>query len=320
LDDLRLKVFSELADMELWQLRTFAAVAKNLHFTRAAEDLNLSQPAVSQQIKSLETEIGESLFLREKDGICLTQAGKTMYEHANKILDIADELKLEVSENKDVLAGEIILGAVTRGLGNPFGRFYAKFKKKYHDIEIVFQAEQVFEAVAEKVRNGTIDIGLVNQEPDLDLSGLIVMPYGEFKLFFVAGENHPLARAKEVDVKDLEVLEWIVFEPGQRLRIKIDNYFIQVGITPSDIYSTNEGSLIKTMVEKNNKVSLLPEWGVYEELQTGKIVRLKVKGFDCKTQVNMIWKANRRTKTMSAVINYLLKDAMDGISLELGKT
>ncbi|NJM52659.1 MAG: LysR family transcriptional regulator, partial [Blastocatellia bacterium] len=80
--------------MELWQLRTFSIVAKTLHFTRAAEELNLSQPAVSHQIKSLEAEIGEPLFLRDKEGVSLTKAGQTMYQHATKILDIADELRL----------------------------------------------------------------------------------------------------------------------------------------------------------------------------------------------------------------------------------
>ena len=79
--------------MDLWQLRTFSIVAKTLHFTRASEDLNLSQPAVSHQIKALEEEIGEPLFLRSNEGVLLTKAGQTMYEHVEKILECSPRIE-----------------------------------------------------------------------------------------------------------------------------------------------------------------------------------------------------------------------------------
>ena len=162
--------------MQLWQLRTFSAVAKNLHFRRAAEELNLSQPAVSHQIKSLEDEIGEPLFLREKDGIFLTKTGQTMYEHANKILNIADEMRFEIRENEEFLNGKLFLGVVTRGLSHTFLEVYKEFKKIYPQIEVTFQIENKFDDVIEKIRAGSIDIGLISHIGEL--KGLVSIPYG----------------------------------------------------------------------------------------------------------------------------------------------
>jgi DNA-binding transcriptional LysR family regulator len=300
--------------MELWQLRTFSAVAKNLHFTRAAEELNLSQPAVSHQIKLLETEIGEPLFLREKDGILLTKAGKTMYEHAAKILDLADEMKVEIRNHNDTLTGKIVLGVATRGLGNPIPLLYKRFKKVHQDIEIGVQNEYKLEHLVENVKNGTIDIGMVPH--DMDLSGLVVMPYGEYEILLVVGKDHDLAKKIDVTIEDLQNLDWVTFEAGNRLRLSSRDYVAKVGIVPKTVYETNDGSIIRTMVVHDNKISLLPEWGIFEELQDGKIIPIRIKDFQYKIQINLIWKGSRRTKIMTAVLNYLLESKLEGIDLK----
>lgn len=299
--------------MELWQLRTFSVVAKNLHFTRAAEELNLSQPAVSHQIKLLEEEIGEPLFLREKDGVLLTKAGHTMYQHATKILDIAEEMRLEIRENEDVLSGKIVLGVATRGLGNPFPIFYKDFRKIYHDIEIIVQNEYKLEDVVEKVRKGVVDIGMVSHT--LDLSNLVVMPYGEYELILVVGKDHPLAEKGEINSEELKNQKWVMFEPGNRLRTSTDDYLTKIGVKPKNIYETNDGALVRSMIEYDNKISLLPEWGIFEELRDEKFIKIKVKGMNYRVQVSLIWKTSRRSKLMSAVITYLLGEKMEGLDL-----
>jgi DNA-binding transcriptional LysR family regulator len=300
--------------MELWQLRTFCVVAKTLHFRRAAEELYLSQPAVSHQIKALEEEIEEPLFLREKDGVKLTQAGETMYLHAVKILDIADEIHTEIRENKDVLSGKIVLGYVTRGLGNPFALHYENFKENYRDIDLFFQNEYRLENIVEKVKKGEIDIGVVSH--NLDHSGLTMIPFGEYEMILVVGKNHRLAGENEVTAADLADEEWILFEPENRLRESSDEFMKKAGIAPQNIFETNDGSLIRSMVVNSNKISMLPEWGVFEELKDQKIFRLKIKDVDCKLRICLIWKASRRTKTMSAVITYLLEKQMEGFTLD----
>ncbi|MDQ3061861.1 MAG: LysR family transcriptional regulator, partial [Acidobacteriota bacterium] len=102
--------------MELWQLRTFRAVAENLNFTKASEQLFLTQSAVSHQIKSLEAEFGVPLFIRGKRGVLLTDAGKTALLYAIKILDEAEEMREFVAGRERALAGRVRVAAATQAL------------------------------------------------------------------------------------------------------------------------------------------------------------------------------------------------------------
>src|ERR1051325_8059553 len=100
--------------MEMSQLRTFRAVAETLNSTRAAERLNLTQSAVSHQIKALETELGEPLFIRAKRGVILTAAGKVALEYAVRILDEAEEMKEKVAGREKALTGRVRVAAATQ--------------------------------------------------------------------------------------------------------------------------------------------------------------------------------------------------------------
>lgn len=297
--------------MQLWQLRTFSAVAKNLHFRRAAEELNLSQPAVSHQIKSLEDEIGEPLFLREKDGIFLTKTGQTMYEHANKILNIADEMRFEIRENEEFLNGKLFLGVVTRGLSHTFLEVYKEFKKIYPQIEVTFQIENKFDDVIEKIRAGSIDIGLISHIGEL--KGLVSIPYGEYELLLTVGKNHPFAEKGEISIDELAKQEWVLFEPGNKLRETIENILREEGIPLKIGYETNDATIVRQMIMHDNKISFVPEWGILEDLQEGKLVKVKIKGKKYKVQVYLVWKASRRTKVMSATLSFLLEETLQGI-------
>lgn len=299
--------------MDLWQLRTFCIVAKNLHFTRAAEELNLSQPAVSHHIKALEKEIGEPLFLREKDGIWLTPIGETFYEHATKILDIVDELEFEIREKKPSLAGKLIIGGITRGLNNPFITFYEQFKKKYPELELLYQNEYDLEGLVKKIRSKEIDIGLLSYVEDLN--GLSILPYGNFEMLLVAGKNHHLNNKKKVTIDDLRNEDWVMFESTHRLTISCQKLFRELEFVPKSIYETNDGSLIRTMVSRNEKIALLPEWGVFEDLQDGKLAVIDVAELRFKRQLNLIWRPDQGPRVFPTVITSMLEEEIEGIKL-----
>lgn len=296
--------------MHLWQLRTFSVVAKNLHFTRASEELNLSQPAVSHQIKSLEKEIGEPLFVRDKDGVFLTKAGQTMYEHAEKILDIAEELSIEIKESKDALSGELVIGAIIQGLNSPFPHLYKGFKKKYKDIELVFQGEKCPEDVANKIRSGELDLGVIGRV--YDLSGLGIMPFGEFQFVCVVAIDHPLTQKKQITNGDLQNQEWVMLKSPSRLRLWAKEALAKVGINPDKIMEINDGSVIRSMVANSEKISLLPEWGVFEDINDGKLVPIEIGGLETKIELIVAWKIGHKSKPINALLTYLLEEQFEG--------
>ncbi len=273
----------------------------------------MSQPAVSHQIKSLEDELGEPLFIRDKDGIVLTKVGKTLFEHATKILDIADEMRMEIEDNVDSLSGKVVLGVATRGLGNPLAVFIEEFRETHNRINLTIHNEYEIDDIIRGVRNGKIDIGMV--VPGFNYDGLELIPYGEYERWIVVGRNHPLATHEKVTIEDLQNQDWVTFEPKNFTRATIREFVKKFGIVSKTVFETNDGALIRSMVTNGNKISILPEWGIYEELKDGRIIALKVKEFRSKTRVELVWRKNRRTKSMSAVLTSLLKEKLEGIHL-----
>ena len=111
--------------MELYQLRTFAAVAEESHLTRAAERLHLSQPAVSGHVKALESELGVRLFERTSTGMALTTAGSELLEHARRVLSAADDVKRAAQQMQGDVAGILRVGTVADPEANRLGELLA---------------------------------------------------------------------------------------------------------------------------------------------------------------------------------------------------
>lgn len=243
--------------MELSQLNTFAVVAKTLHFTRAAEVLHITQPAVSQQIKSLESELGYQLFYRGKSEIYLTDAGKILLEYANKILDNVDEMKAKLNEIDFKIPASLKLATVTNSInGIVFVVLQGLYRKKYKNFEIQFVSANSSEEVLELLLNREIDIGFLRE--GVSSPQLVQFPFVSTEFSFVVGEKSQLAEKDSIELNDLLKEEWVLFEKTNGFRIVIENYFERIGFHPSKILETNDSSFLMEMIRLGNKISLLP--------------------------------------------------------------
>src|SRR5918912_643828 len=148
--------------MELSQLRSFRVVAETLNFTRAAERLHLTQAAVSHQIKALETELGEPLFIRAKRGVKLTQAGETALEYAERILDDTEALRERISGRERALAGHVRAAAATQAFVHLFAALFESFMREHPSIELSFRTTASTEQTVEDILNGTADVGFAS--------------------------------------------------------------------------------------------------------------------------------------------------------------
>ena len=216
-------------------------------------------------------------------------------------------------EGRETMSGELVIGAATQGLNNPFPTLYKGFKKKYRDIKLVFQREESPESVADKIRSGDIDLGILGKINDL--SGLGVLPYGEFEFVCVAAKGHPLTQKKQIINKDLQNQEWILLKSPSRLRLWAKEALEKVGIQPDKIMEINDGSLIRSMVANSEKISLLPTWGVFEDIRDGKLVPIDIEGLEKKIGLIIAWKIGYKTKTLDALLTFLLEEKMEGIEL-----
>ncbi|HEX9918539.1 MAG TPA: LysR family transcriptional regulator, partial [Pyrinomonadaceae bacterium] len=213
----------EFNEMEMAQLRAFRVVAETLNFTRAAERLHLTQAAVSHQIKALETELGEPLFIRLKRGVKLSQAGEAALEYTERILDDAEALRERVSGAERALAGRVRAAAATQAFVHLFASLFESFMRARPNIELSFRTTVSTEQTVADVLTGATDVGFASlpvYSPALQVTELF-----EDELVLVVGGGHRLAVSGAATVKEIERERLIMFERGTSIRRTTEDFF-----------------------------------------------------------------------------------------------
>jgi len=273
--------------MELGQLRTLRAVAETLNFTRAGEKLGLTQSAVSHQIKALEAELGEPLFVRTKRGVLLSEGGRAALEHAVRILDEAAALRARLPGAEGEPGGRVRAAAATQAFVHLFAGLFEAFVKGHPRIELTFRTTVSTDQTVADILNGAAEVGfaaLPVYSPSLQVRELF-----EDELVLVAGPDHAFAGQRTVSVADIAAARLVLFERGSSIRRATDAFFHELGIRPALALESNDTYFVKLMVEHGLGVSLLPAWAVREEVAAGRLVRRPIAGHRLRRSVSMIF-------------------------------
>ena len=285
-------------------MRTFCEIADTLNFTKASERLNLTQSAVSHQIKALEDELGVKLFLRGKRGVKLTDAGRSAVESSRKILDEAESMRQQVAGREQALAGSVRVAAATQALVYLFAPLFEDFMDSHDSVELVFRTTANTEQTIGDVLEGLVDVGFASMavySPTLETIELF-----SDELMLVVGKKHGLAAKKEVSISELEKERWVLFERGASIRRATDDFFKKVQVKPEKALESNDTYFVKLMVEHGLGVSLMPSWAVREEVKTGKLAQVRVKGHELKRSVAMVSLKGLKSAPIRAFIEYML--------------
>lgn len=194
------------------QLEYFQAVARELHFTRAAEALHIAQPALSQQIRKLEKQLGLALFERNNHRVELTPAGTALLEHAERILSDLVAAEDEMLGWAGGVRGRIRLGAA-RGLTGQLARVLAGFCRAFPAVEVELREQNTEEMVA-GLHAGRIDVATLAGRPAPGDRRLACHPLGEEPLVLVTGPRTPLAERRSVPVAELDGVDLVVYPSG----------------------------------------------------------------------------------------------------------
>lgn len=272
--------------MEIWQLRTFREIAETLNFTKASENLHLTQSAVSHQIKALEDELGVRLFIRGKRGVTLTDAGEAALVHAMRILEEAEKLRHGVAGRDSSIVGRVRVAAATQALVHLFAPLFEEFMDEYSQVDLLFRTTPSTEQTVEDILNGIIDVGFASlpvYSPNLEVEELFT---DELKI--VTGPKHSFAGRERIPVKDLKTERWILFERGASIRRATDEFFKKVNFEPETALESNDADFIKLMIEHGLGISLLPVWTVKEELKRKKLGTASIAGNSLSRSVAMV--------------------------------
>jgi LysR family transcriptional regulator, cyn operon transcriptional activator len=291
--------------MELSQLRTFREVAEALSFTRAAQKLNMTQSAVSHQIKALETELGEPLFIRAKRGVRLSDAGQLALSYAERILEEADALRERIRGDDHEPRGRVRAAAATQAFVHLFARLFESFMRDHDRVELSFRTTVSTEQTVADILNGAADVGFASlpvYSPALQVTELF-----EDELGVVVGARHRLAGGRETGVVEMRRERFILFEQGASIRRATDALFKRVDLSPDLALESNDTYFIKLMVEHGLGISVMPSWAVREEVEAGRLAWLRVSGHRLTRAVAVIALGRFQPSPTRAFIEYILE-------------
>ncbi len=254
------------------RLQVFHAVARQLSFTRAAEQLFMTQPAVTFQIKQLEEHLNVRLFERSHGRIALTPAGELVLGYAEKILALSEELETRVGELTGAISGPLLLGASTTIAEFYLPQILGEFKAKHPHVRAHMTVANS-ETIETRVAEHALDVGLI--ESPSHLPGVATEACCEDVLVMICSPRYKLAKAKRVSPADVAGEPFISRETGSGTREFADHYFEQNKISPDAINIVMElGSpeAIKGVVETGLGVSILSRTTVAKEIKLGILV------------------------------------------------
>lgn len=288
--------------MELSQLEVFLAVARERKFSRAADKLFRTQSAVSQTIRKLEDELGEALFDRSSREGVLTDAGKVLYEYAEKLINLRTEASESLTELRELQKGKLVIAA------NEFTVLYllpvlAEFRRLHPMIKITVE-RALSSNIPDAVLQYNVEFGVVSYEPqEASLSSVVVF---HDELVFVVPPKHPLASASQVSIRQLGAESFVAHIVSSPYREKVIQLF-KSHKTPLHMdLELPTLQAIKRFVAMGNGVAFVPEISVETEIARGELVRIAVKELQLKRKLRLIY---RKDANLSHAARAFLKVA-----------
>ena len=263
-----------MRNVTLRQMRVFAAVARYGSFTRAARELHLTQPAVSQQIKLLEQEAGLPLFEHIGRRIHVTAAGEQLLRYATQVTDLLREAGETLAAMRGLKRGLLKLGAVSTA------KYFAPsllsaFAPAYPDVTIRFSVGNREEVIKLLAAN-EIDLVIMGRPPR-ELA-TVAAPFAKHPLVIIASPNHPLALKRRIRVQQLADENFVIREAGSGTRAAMEHVFKAHGAGYRTSMEVTSNETIKQAVMAGMGLSFISMHTVMLELATGKLVTLNVSG------------------------------------------
>ena len=290
----------------LQQLRIFEAVARLRSYTRAAEELYLTQPAVHIQIKRLEENMGLPLIEQVGKKLLLTRAGEEVYDAALGVITRLKALSGTLSDMKGKVAGPLKVAVVTSAkffMPHLLGNFLREYPDVHPQLTVTNRAR-----VVERLQNNQDDFVVMGQVPDH--MALTVRPFMENILVPIAHPDHPLAKEKAIPLERFAAEKFLMRESGSGTRAAIERLFSEHGLAPVNTYmELGSSEAVKQGVMAGLGVSVLSTSSIALETETGRIAILDVQHFPLRrTWYAAHLKGKQLGLTASVFLDYLVQE------------
>ena len=289
------------------RLQVFYTVAKQLSFTKAAEQLFMTQPAVTFQVKQLEEHFNTRLFERTHGKIALTPAGRMVMDYAERVLALSEEMEARVSDLTGAVAGPLMLGASTTIAEYILPKILGEFKAQHPEVQAHMTVANS-ETIVNRVADHSLDVGLI--ESPSYLPTLANEVCCEDELVVICAPDHALATRRSVRAQDLAALPWVRREAGSGTREFTDNYLRDCGVAPEDLNVMMElGSpeAMKGVVESCIAVAVVSRATIAKELELGSLIAVPLAPRLIRTLSLVHPKERFRTRLVTTFVDFAMR-------------
>jgi LysR family transcriptional regulator, low CO2-responsive transcriptional regulator len=294
------------------QIEVFNAVARLQNYTRAAEALHMSQPAVSMQIKQLEESVGLALLEQVGKKIHLTDAGRYMYEYGRNFADLLEEADAVFEALKGVERGRLSISVATTA-SHFATRLLAEFTKRHTGITISLDITNR-ESLRRQLENNEPDLVIMGQPPegvDVEADAFMDNP-----LVMIAPAGHALAEQRDIDLSAIENESFVVREPGSGTRGAIQRFFDLNGVGFKTGIEMTSNEAIKQAVEAGLGLGIVSIHTLELELETGRLQVLDVHNFPIQRHWYIMQRKGKRLSPAAQEFKtFVLEQATDFIRL-----
>lgn len=288
------------------RLQVFYTVAKQLSFTKAAEQLFMTQPAVTFQVKQLEEHFNARLFERSHGRIALTPAGRLVMDYAGRILGLSEEMETRVGELTGAVSGPLLLGASTTIAEFMLPQVLGEFKARHPQVQAHMTVANS-ETIENRVADYSLDVGLI--ESPSHLPSLYTEVCCDDELVMICSPAHKLAQQTAVTPQQILAEPYVSRETGSGTREFADNYFRQCKISPDDLRIVMElGSpeAIKGVVETGIGVSIVSRATIVKEVKLRTLVAVPLKPRLIRTLSLVYPKEKFRSKLLATFVEFAM--------------
>ena len=275
--------------MELYPLRVFLTVATERSFSRAAEKLHRTQPAISLALQRLETELGERLIDRSAKELALTDAGRTVIEYARRFDNLSGELRLALAELRDNSAGRLSIGAnesTTLYLLRHIERYRELFPKVKVEVR-----RSLSSRIPSEIVDGNLELGVISYDPHDDR--LVSKVIFTDALAFVVSPRHPLAQKKAISLRELGGETFIAHNVVSPYREAVIQQFQKQGVPLNMPIEMPTVETIRRLVQADLGVAFLPMMCVQRDIEAGTLVTVKVKEMQMERKIYLLRPSRR---------------------------
>jgi DNA-binding transcriptional LysR family regulator len=245
--------------MELRQLAYFVAIAEDANFTRAAERIPIAQPAISQQIRRLEAELGETLFVRGRPAVRLTAAGEALLPHARATLSAAEGARQAIAALSGMMTGRLTIGLVQTRPHQRIAHLLGQFTRQYPAIELAV-IEDHTDGLLAALTSGELDAALLGLGPYHQIpSTLDSLPVAHEPLVVAIHPNHPLASRSTIPLNALRHEPLVTLTSGSGLRATIEAACRTAGFTPRIAAETSDLTLLVDLAAEQIGIAIVPQ-------------------------------------------------------------